>query len=213
MYSSYAPFLNYVLQRSRPGDIHSVINAIDEYGWTREFLMNIGDRKGQILDQAIRSRRPRTVLELGTYLGYSSLRMISQLPRNSMIISIDRNPETARIARAIHKHAGVENRIKIIVDSTRNIIPQLSRRYGIRSFDFIFIDHDGSDYLRDFMSLEQYGLIQSGTMITADNVITPGAPDYLRYLRNNRKYRTKTYESTIEYRSDIIDGVEITIRR
>lgn len=65
MHSSYSSLLTYVLQRSRPGDIQGVINTIDEYGWTQQWLMNIGDRKGQILDHAIRSRRPRTVLELG----------------------------------------------------------------------------------------------------------------------------------------------------
>jgi catechol O-methyltransferase len=61
--------------------------------------------------------------------------------------------------------------------------------------------------------LEAVGLIKSGTMIVADNVITPGAPDYLNYIQNNPNYKTKTYESTIEYREDVRDGVEITIRK
>ncbi len=62
------PLLNYVLQNTRPGDINGIINAIDRYGWTRQWLMNIGDRKGKILDGAIRQRRPRTILELGRVL-------------------------------------------------------------------------------------------------------------------------------------------------
>lgn len=61
-------FLNYVLKHSRPGDITSVINAIDKYGWTEQALMNIGDRKGKILDGALQSRRPKTVLELGKFI-------------------------------------------------------------------------------------------------------------------------------------------------
>jgi hypothetical protein len=60
--------LNYVLTKSHPNDVHSVINAIDEYGWTQQALMNIGDTKGKILDAALRSRQPKTVLELGKYL-------------------------------------------------------------------------------------------------------------------------------------------------
>lgn len=59
--------LNYVLKQSRAGDMNSVINAIDKYGWTQQALMNIGDKKGKILDDALQSRRPKTVLELGRF--------------------------------------------------------------------------------------------------------------------------------------------------
>jgi catechol O-methyltransferase len=139
--------------------------------------------------------------------------MAAQLPKKTKIISIERDPDAAWIAHSIHKHAGVANRIKIVIDSTAHAIPRLSQKYRIRSFDFIFIDHNGSNYLRDFMLLEQYGLIRSGTMIVADNVITPGAPDYLNYVQNNLNYKSKTYRSSVEYQDDIPDAVEVTIRR
>jgi len=61
--------------------------------------------------------------------------------------------------------------------------------------------------------LEEAGLIKSGTMIVADNVITPGAPDYLEYVRNNPNYTTTTHEATLEYRNDVPDAVEISIRK
>ena len=60
-------FLKYVLKKSRPGDVNSVIHTIDEFGWTQQALMNIGDTKGKILDAALQSRRPKTVLELGIF--------------------------------------------------------------------------------------------------------------------------------------------------
>jgi catechol O-methyltransferase len=65
MQSSHSAFLNYVLQKSRPGDVQNVIDTIDKYAWTKQWLMNIGDRKGKILDNAIQSRKPKTILELG----------------------------------------------------------------------------------------------------------------------------------------------------
>ncbi|CAF1512564.1 unnamed protein product [Rotaria magnacalcarata] len=213
MQSSHVSLVNYVLQRSQPGNVQHVIDTIDRFGWTQQWLMNIGDRKGQILDDAIRTRRPKTVLELGTFLGYSSLRMASQLPDDAFIISIERNRQSAEIAHTIHKHAGVEKRIQLIVGSTESVIPRLSEKYHINAFDFIFIDHDGSAYLDDLKLLEKYGLIQSGTMIVADNVIYPGAPDYLHYIRNNPKYKTRLYESTLEYNDNVRDGVEISVRR
>ena len=231
MQSSRASLLHYVLKHSRQDDIESVINAIDKFGWTKQWLMNIGDRKGKILDDAIRTRQPKTVLELGklvffffficpslfcfigTYLGYSSLRMAAQLPIDTLIISIEKDPQSAEIARAIHTHAGVANRIHIIVDSSEKVIPRLSKEYHISSLDFIFMDHYGESYVLDLKLLENVGLVRSGTMIVADNVITPGAPSYLKYVRDNPNYTTKMYESTIEYRDDVRDGVEVTTRK
>ena len=67
MSSENSAVLDYVLRKSRPGDIRSVIDTIDHFGWTKQWLMNIGDEKGKILDDAIRSRRPKTILELGKF--------------------------------------------------------------------------------------------------------------------------------------------------
>lgn len=56
---------DYVLENARQGDIQDIIDTMDKFGWTQQWLMNIGDRKGQILDQVIQKRQPKTVLELG----------------------------------------------------------------------------------------------------------------------------------------------------
>ncbi len=138
--------------------------------------------------------------------------MAAQVPNDTLIVSIEQNPDSAKIAHTVHQHAGVEDRIKILVGSSENVIPQLHKYYPVHSFDFIFIDHGGPSYLPDFKLLEQLGLISSGTMIVADNVIYPGAPDYMHYIHNNPNYRTKTYESMIGYSNDIRDAVEVTVR-
>ncbi|CAF1307391.1 unnamed protein product [Didymodactylos carnosus] len=205
--------LDYVLKKSRPGNATSVINAIDEYGWTQVAVMNIGDTKGKILDAALQSRQPKTVLELGTFLGYSSLRMASQLPEDTLIVTIDVDPASIATARRIHEHAGVTNRIQIVLNPTYQSIPYLSKKFHIDSFDFIFIDHDKADYLSDLKLLEDVGLIKPGTMIVADNIIFPGAPDYVNYIRNNPHYTSTFHESTLEYDNNVRDGVEVSIRQ
>ena len=230
MFASREGFRDYVVENSRPGDIQHIIDTIDKFCWTKQWLMNIGDRKGLILDQAIQTRQPKTVLELGrislsptnkhlslfpsgTFLGYSSLRIISHLADDALLVTIEADSQSAAVARSIHQHAGVVDRIKIINDYTENVIPHLSKDFKVDSFDFIFIDHFKDVYLRDLKMLEEVGLIKSGTMIVADNVIYPGAPDYLEYIRNNPNYSTKMYEEMIEYRDDVRDGVEISIRK
>jgi catechol O-methyltransferase len=150
---------------------------------------------------------------LGTFLGYSSLRITAQLPNDALFITIEADAQSAQIARSIHEFAGVADRIKIINGYTENVIPRLSTDFHIHAFDLIFIDHRNDVYLRDLKMLENVGLIKSGTMIVADNVIYPGAPDYLKYVRNNPNYKTTTYDATLEYRNDIPDSVEISIRK
>ncbi|CAF0929155.1 unnamed protein product [Rotaria sordida] len=195
MLASRLDLKDYVLQNARQGDIQNIIDTIDRYGWTKHWLMNIGDRKGEILDQAIQIRKPKTILELGTFLGYSALRIISQLPDDILLITIEADSQSAEIARTILEYAGVINRVKIINDYTENVIPNLNA------------------YLRDFKMLEDIGLIKSKTMIVADNVIRPGVPDYLEYVRNNPNYTSTFYPGKIEYREDLDDGIEISIRK
>jgi catechol O-methyltransferase len=229
MFASRGDLQDHVLHNARKGNIQNIIDTIDEYGWTKQWLMNIGDRKGKILDQAIQTRQPKTVLELGkicliinnnpvcfllgTFLGYSSLRIVAQLATDALFITIEADTQSADIARSIHEYAGVTDRIKIINDYTENVIPHLNKTFNIDSFDLIFIDHFKDIYLRDFKMLEDVGLIKSGTMIVADNVIKPGAPDYLEYVRNNPNYTTTFYEEYLEYRDDLVDGIEISIRK
>ncbi|CAF3499856.1 unnamed protein product [Rotaria socialis] len=205
--------LAHVLKNSAKGNVDSVIKAIDDYCWTTSWMMNVGDRKGLILEEAIRKRQPKTVLELGTFCGYSSLRIVSQLPGDARFITIEMNPLSAAIAAQLHEHAGVTSRITCIVGSTDNVIPTLSEQFAIQSFDLIFIDHWKEVYLRDLQLLEQMKLIASGTVVVADNVITPGAPDYLAYIRNNPNYESIFHEAMLEYTDTHKDGVEISIRK
>ncbi|CAF4330999.1 unnamed protein product [Adineta steineri] len=135
------------------------------------------------------------------------------MPKDALIISIDSNTESAEIARSIFEYAGVTDRIKTIVDDTNNVIPHLNKDFNVDSFDLIFIDHFKDVYLRDFKILEDVGLIKSGTMIVADNVICPGAPDYLEYVQNNPNYSTTLRESTLEYNDKLRDAVAISVRK
>ena len=146
-------------------------------------------------------------------MGYSSMRMISQVPIGVNLVSIEADADSAEIARAIHQLAGVADRITIVNDYSDKAISRLKEMFHIDSFDLIFIDHYKQFYLRDVKLLEEHGLIQSGTVLVADNVITPGAPEYLQYIRNNPNYHSTYHQSTLEYTKDVIDGIEISTRK
>jgi catechol O-methyltransferase len=67
--------------------------------------------------------------------------------------------------------------------------------------------------LSDFRILEIYGLIKPGTVIVADNILYPGAPDYKAYLMSNGDYENVCYETLLEYTSNIKDQVLVSVRK
>ena len=79
------------------------------------YLINVGDEKGKILDNAVERTQPRRLLELGTYCGYSALRMARAMPREARLYSVEFNTANAVIARRILAHAGVDDRVTVLV--------------------------------------------------------------------------------------------------
>lgn len=67
-------------------------------------------------------------------------------------------------------------------------------------------------YLADLKILEGAGLVAKGTVLVADNIIYPGAPDYLEYVKNSTHYKTETHETQLEYKSDMKDMVCVSTR-
>src|SRR5262249_26611978 len=89
----------YVAANARQGDLDGVIRAIDEFCYHRAIMMNVGDEKGAILDRAIERARPRRLLELGTYCGYSALRTARAMPAGAPPTPTAVSPPDAASAR------------------------------------------------------------------------------------------------------------------
>ena len=70
-----AAAVRYVLAHARAGDLDDVIDTIDRFAYQESILINVGDEKGLLLDAAVRRSGARLALELGTYCGYSALRI------------------------------------------------------------------------------------------------------------------------------------------
>lgn len=66
---------------------------------------------GEILDAVVLETRPRYVLELGTYCGYSTLRIARLLPPGARLITIEMNPHYAQVARELFQHAGLDTQV------------------------------------------------------------------------------------------------------
>lgn len=62
----------------------------------------------------------------------------------------------------------------------------------------------------DCLSLQEHGLLRKGTVLLADNVIFPGAPDFLAYVRGSSSFECTHYSSHLEY-MNMVDGLEKAI--
>ena len=107
----------HVTEHARKGDVDDVIRVIDEFCYQRSAMMNVGDEKGEILDRAVRRVQPRRLLELGTYCGYSALRMARVMPPDAQLYSIEFSPANSEIARRIWEQAGIADRVTVVVGS------------------------------------------------------------------------------------------------
>jgi catechol O-methyltransferase len=204
----------HVTANAAQGDLDDAIRAIDEFCYGQSFMMNVGDEKGELLDAAIRRARPGRLLELGTYCGYSALRTVRVMPDDAHLYSIEFNPSNAEIARRIIDHAGVGDRVSVIVGTLGDggeTIGALESEHGFGegSLDFAFLDHDKDAYLPDLERILGRGWLHPGAIVVADNVKFPGVPAYREYMREHegRDWRTAEHETHVEYQTMIKDLV------
>jgi catechol O-methyltransferase len=204
----------YVEERARADDVEDAIRVIDKFCYERSIMMNVGDEKGEILDDAVRSGDPRLLLELGTYCGYSALRIGRVMSHEARLLSIELSSANANIARRILDYAGLGERVTVVEGSIGDggqTIAKLEADHGFASgaLDFVFLDHDKSAYVLDLERIAARGWLHRGSVVVADNVRVPGAPEYRAYMRaeEGRRWRTIEHTTHVEYQSLIKDLV------
>jgi catechol O-methyltransferase len=203
----------YVEANARRGDVDDALAAIDTFATEKSMLVNVGDEKGELLDAAVRRANPKRVLELGTYCGYSALR-IARAAAGAEVFSVELSPGNAEVAQRIWVHAGVADRITCVVGTIGDggqTLDALANDHGFDagSVDLLFIDHEKSVYLSDLQAILDRGWLHKGSIAVADNVRVPGAPKYRAYMREQqgKLWTTVEHKTHVEYQKLIPDLV------
>lgn len=211
-----ARLADHVEANAKSGDAEDAIRVIDDFAYNESFLINVGDEKGKILDDAVARSDAKRILELGTYCGYSALRMAVAAP-DAHIYSIEFNADNADIARRIHRHAGVGERITVVEGTLGDggvTADALENTHGFASgsIDLVFIDHAKEAYLPDINLIVDRGWLRTGALAVADNVKFPGAPEYHAYMKENEGtlWKTEEHETHVEYQTVIKDLVLVS---
>lgn len=173
------------------GSPQKVLNAIDAFGKEKGFLMNVGQYKGKVLTDLIAEVAPQTMIELGTYVGYSAILFGDALRRvgGKQYYSLELHPEFAAVATMLVDLAGLRDFVKILVGNSDVLLHRLWSSGEIKKIELMFLDHFKGAYITDLKLCEQLDMIVPGTVLAADNVIMPGNPIYLEYVRSSVQTR------------------------
>ncbi len=126
-----------------------------------------GHLQGSFLSILSKLQKPKFILEIGTYTGYSAICLAEGLIAGGKLITIDPNEETAIVARRYFSEAGLSEQIELRVADAKVIIPELKVK-----FDLVFIDADKKNYSTYFDLV--FDKVNSGGLIIADNVLWSG---------------------------------------
>ncbi|KAL5121824.1 hypothetical protein ACEQ8H_000039 [Pleosporales sp. CAS-2024a] len=175
------------------GSPQHVLAAIDEYGRTKKYLMNVGEDKGRIVTDLIAEVKPKTMVELGGYVGYSCILFGDAVRKagGQRYFSLERDPAFAAVIMSLVDLAGLSDVVKVIVGSSDESIARLASSGQLKHIDLMFLDHYKPAYTTDLKLCEELGLITKGSVLAADNVIKPGNPPYLEYVRSSVENKVK----------------------
>ncbi|KAK2053855.1 S-adenosyl-L-methionine-dependent methyltransferase [Colletotrichum caudatum] len=170
------------------GSPERVLKAIDDFGRTKKYLMNVGEDKGKIVTDLIAEVKPKVMVELGGYVGYSCI-LFGAAARAAVpgakYYSLERNPEFAAVIGSLVDLAGLSATVKVVVGPSDASIARLHAAGALSRVDLVFLDHYKPAYVTDLKLCEQLGLVGPGSVLAADNVIKPGNPPYLEYVRSS----------------------------
>lgn len=126
-----------------------------------------GHLQGKVLEMLVRMISPKTILEIGTFTGYSAIAMAGAINKDSILHTIEINDELYELSSDYINRSGLSDKIIMHTGDAKTIIPDLNI-----SFDLIFIDGDKREY-SEYYDLV-FPLLNKGAYIIADNVIWDG---------------------------------------
>ena len=126
-----------------------------------------GHLQGQILSMISCMVKPRYILEIGTFTGYSALCLAKGLAENGQLHTIEIDDELESIARKYFEKSGMGNKIVQHIGDARQVISSLQH-----TFDLVFIDADKREYC-DYYKLV-FDHISVGGFLLADNILWNG---------------------------------------
>ncbi|MGH9947833.1 MAG: O-methyltransferase [Pyrinomonadaceae bacterium] len=146
-----------------------VLSELREYCYANydDSAMLSGYYQGRVLSMFSHMIRPWQVLEIGTYLGYSTICLAEGLAHDGKVYSLDVNEKTQTVAQSFIDKAGYSDRIQLRLGEGAFMLPHMAG-----PFDLVFIDADKTNYSNYYNLV--FEKVRPGGFIIADNVLWSG---------------------------------------
>ncbi|MFR9649894.1 MAG: O-methyltransferase [Rikenellaceae bacterium] len=128
-----------------------------------------GHLQGKLLEMITRMIRPKRVLEIGTFTGYSALSIAAGLDEGAELHTIEVDDELEMIAYSLFDKSPYRDKIHHHIGSALDITPELGG-----TFEMVFMDGDKREYPAYYNMLLDGGLVGSNSYIIADNILWSG---------------------------------------
>ena len=128
-----------------------------------------GHVQGKLLEMLVRMIRPKRVLEIGTFTGYSALSMAAGLDDDALIDTCEVDDELEEMILSFFDRSEHRSKIRLHIGSALETAPALGEVY-----DMVFIDGDKREYTAYYNMLFDNNLVKSGSWIMADNILWYG---------------------------------------
>ena len=132
-----------------------------------EAHMLSGAQQGQFLSMISKLMRPRRILEIGTFTGYSALCLASGLTEYGQLFTIESREADAAVARGYFDRSPYKDQIQLLMGDARTLLPDL-----VECWDLVFIDADKTSYVEYFNTV--LPRVRTNGFILADNIFFHG---------------------------------------
>jgi predicted O-methyltransferase YrrM len=166
----------YIIKNSDKNNPISIIKSIDEYCYSKHWMMHIGNQKSKYLVNAVEeisNKKNELIVEIGCYCGYSALIIAMNLSTNGHLICIDISSRCIEWTRKLLEYAGLLNKVSLIL--IKSIDNELIQKIHEISNSLIDIDNDNDDSLlcKEFNKIDMlfidHGIIIYSLLISIIN--------------------------------------------
>jgi predicted O-methyltransferase YrrM len=165
--------------------------------------MTSGHYQGKLLEIISMMIRPDTILEIGTFTGYSAICLSRGLKPGGKLITIESNDELTDFAHSYFCRAGVESKITQLTGNALEIIPGLDQE-----FDLVFLDGDKREYTEYFRLI--FTKVKPGGFIIADNTLWGGKA--LEQEKNDPQTKGIIKFNEMIKNNDIVEKIILPVR-
>ncbi|MFD5919587.1 O-methyltransferase [Kitasatospora sp. NPDC058201] len=131
--------------------------------------MQVMAEEGQLLALLVALTGARSILEIGTFTGYSTLCMARALPPGGELVTCDLTERWPAIGAGYWEQAEVADRIELRIGDAVETLAKLTAERGPESFDLVFIDADKANYPRYYEG--SFALLRPGGLLVVDNTL------------------------------------------